>query len=37
MLENLINDVNRDLIKPFTDPSDSMILHDVTNVNDWVN
>ena len=37
MLENLINDVSRDLIKTFTDPSNDMILDDVINVNDWVN
>ena len=36
-LENLINDVNRDLIKIFIDLSDSMILDDAINVNDWVN
>ena len=36
-LENLINDVNRDLIKIFIDLSDSMILDDAINVNDSVN
>ena len=36
-LENLINNVNRDLIKIFIDLSDSMILDDAINVNDWVN
>ena len=37
MLENLINDANRDLIKTFTNSSDDRILDDVINVNDWVN
>ena len=36
-LENLINDANRDLKKPFTNTSDGMIVDDVINVNDWVN
>ena len=37
MGESLINDVNCDLIKTFTDPSNSMIVEDVINVNDWIN
>ena len=37
VLENLINDANGGLIKTCTNPSDSMILDDVINVNDWVN
>ena len=36
-LENSIYDAKRDLIKTFTDPSDSMIFGNVINVNDWVN
>ena len=36
-LENSIYDAKRDLIKTFTDPSDSMIFDNVINVNDWVN
>ena len=37
MLENLIDDTKRDLIKTFTDPKDSVIVDDIINVNDWVN
>ena len=35
-LENLINDTKHDLIKTFIDPSDCMIVDDITNVNNWV-
>ena len=36
-LENLVDEVKCDLIKTFTNASDSMIVDDVINVNDWVN
>lgn len=36
MLENLIDDAKRDLIKTFTNPSYGMIIDNIINVNDWV-
>ena len=35
-LETLVDEVKRDLIKIFTDPSDGMIVDEVINVNEWV-
>ena len=35
-LENLNNDTKHDLIKTFIDPSNCMIVDDITNVNNWV-
>ena len=36
-LENIIDEANRDLIKTFTDSSDSIIVDEFLNVGDWVN
>ena len=37
MLENLVDETKRDLLKTFTEPDSDVVLDDIINVNDWRN
>ena len=37
MLENLIDETKRDLLKIFTEPDSDVVVDDIININDWGN
>ena len=37
ILESLIDETKRDLLKTFTEPDGDVMVHDILNVNDWGN
>ena len=36
-LKNIADEAKRDLMKTFTSPNDGMLVHNIVNIDDWVN